>query len=595
MTNHDSNIMNDRNNEYSLNEFLRAIHRFTDVRQVRKNIFDIYSEGLYVFNELPGTIKSALFTIMDELPDFELKLTKPENIENEIISYYDKLLNSGHIGISLNSATVINVSLKNIDNSQGSVLIIPLKKSRGINGIILVFHSNESDDLAQYLIRLCNVFSNLLGSSIENYHILNQLEQSKAILEQRIATRTIDLAQSRRELKAVFDSVLTGVLVFDVSINKIVRVNPSACKLIGLQDSEIVGRSVFEFLSFVDYTKIVESNGTTENKYYDSELLDASGKKVEVLRNTIKIRLSNRTLITESFVDISKIRAAERALTETNHILESKVEERTGDLHSIVKKLKQEIIEREKVESELRKMYNQQKELGDMKTRFVSMVSHEFRTPLTLIKSSAQMVSRFESKLSESDKSFYLERIVRSVDNLTDLIENVIFFGRNESGKIEMKISEFDIKNMLFLIAGDFKSGRNVNRNFIISCNTVSSNIKADKSLIHLILTNLISNAVKYSEEDTEIEINIILETNRLTVSIKDYGIGIPETEKPRIFDLFYRAGNVDSVGGTGLGLTVVKDTLDKLGGTIDIHSATGEGTIIRVRIPISYNNPEII
>src|SRR5690606_17496000 len=143
-----------------------------------------------------------------------------------------------------------------------------------------------------------------------------------------------------------------------------------------------------------------------------------------------------------------------------------------------------------------------------------------------------------------------------------------IFFGRNESGKIEMKISEFDIKNMLYLIAGDFKSGRNVNRNFIISCNTVSSNIKADKSLIHLILTNLISNAVKYSEEDTEIEINIILETNRLTVSIKDYGIGIPETEKPRIFDLFYRAGNVDSVGGTGLGLTVVKDTLDKLGGT---------------------------
>lgn len=568
-------------------KFLNAIEYFTDTSASYRMLSEIYQAGLSVYSFLPNFLSSSLFIMSESSFDFEQKLALPHNQEHEANHLYDYLIDNGHIGIALEYGKIISVNINSYDDNDKGVLIIPLRKSRGINGIILVVHTNSTEDFNQFLIKLCNVFASLLGSTIENHLFLNEIEQAKSILEQKIATRTLDLAQSRREMKAIFDSVLTGVLVFDMSISKIVRVNPVACDMIGLTDSDIVGRSTFDFLGFKNYAEIRESNGSTVQQYYDSELKINSGKVLQILRNTTKLRLNNRVLITESFIDISKIKEAELALTKTNELLELKVRERTEELTLIVHKLKQEIAEREKAEEELRRLYEHQKELADLKTSFVSMVSHEFRTPLTIIKSAAQMMRKFDKKLDISEKDYYIQRILKSVDNLTDLIENVVFIGKTDSENITVNEDNIDIASMIEDTILDFKTGPNEDRNYLIYIKDNLQQINTDETLLHLVLTNLISNATKYSSVENDIIISVDFLDSKLIVSVKDFGIGIPDSEQEMVFDLFFRAKNVAGMSGTGLGLAVVKESLNKLGGTIEMKSKINVGSEFIVSIPI--------
>lgn len=569
-------------------EFLKAIEKFTEIKTTKKNIYDIFNEAMAVFSELPNTIESALFTFADNEFDFELKISNPANSNNKIYELYEYLVESGNIGIALDSASIINVDLNNFRTDNSSVLVIPLRINRGINGLVLVVHKNFTEDLNQFLLRLTALFANLLGSTIENYQILQEFEESKSTLEQKIATRTLDLAQSRREIKAIFDSVLTGIVVVDLSINKIVRVNPAACLLIGLDESNIIGRQITNFFPFTDYTKFNDNDNSQKLVYYDSELIIKDGDKIEILRNTTKLKLNNRILVTESFVDVSKIKEAEKTLTEANQLLEIKVRERTEDLQIFVQKLKSEIQEREKAEIELRKMYEQQKELSELKTRFVSMVSHEFRTPLTIIKSSAQMISKFEKNISAIDKLYYLERIIKSVDNLTDLIENVVFIGQTDAKKLSLLKRDFNLNALINNLVLDFKNGVNYERNFIINLDESLAKVNSDEKLVHIILSNLLSNAAKYSSIEYDIVISGEKTENNLILSVQDYGIGIPEEEQNKIFDLFFRAGNVNTISGTGLGLTVVKESVSKLGGWIEMKSKLNCGTLFKVFIPLS-------
>lgn len=575
------------NSENNWKKFLTAIEHFSDSSTSHRILPDIYNDGLNVFSKLPQYSKSALFTLNDSTPEFQIRIADPNSDNLFFNDLYNHLVDSGHIGIALDTATVINVNVGDYSEVGGSVLVVPIRKSRGINGIVLVVHFNDSEDFNQLLTKLCSIFANLLGNTIENHVYMNEIGHAKTILEQKIATRTLDLAQSRREMKAMFDSVLTGVMVFDLSICKIVRVNPVACDLIGLKDSEIVGRSTIDFLRFTNYDDIHEANGVPLQQYYDSELMLKNGKTLAILRNTTKLRLNNRVLITESFIDISKIKEAELALTKTNELLELKVQERTEDLQIVVHKLKQEIIERENAEAELLKLFEHQKELAELKTRFVSMVSHEFRTPLTIIKSSAQMIDKFNKQLCDEEKEYYCHRVIKSVDNLTDLIENVVFIGKSDANKLEVKNVEINLKQLIESIITDLRVGMNEDRNFAVNIQEGLCNIISDDTLLHLILSNLISNANKYSDSKNDIIINAEINNDILMISVEDFGIGIPDEDQNSIFDLFYRSKNVSTINGTGLGLAVVKESLSKLGANIEMKSKLNIGSEFKVFIPL--------
>lgn len=563
---------------------LRAIKKFTGVSHQKKSISDIYKEGLEVFSTFPDSRVCALYLLNNQDYQFELKSISNQDFTEFVNKIFDNLIDNGKIGLAIDGLTIVNTNLDDNLYNISNVFVIPLRVSWGVNGIALIFHERELSEFDQFLYNFIGLFADLLGSTIENVKMLIELELSKSTLEQKIATRTLDLAQSRRELKAIFDSVLTGVIVFDMTINKIVRVNPMACNIIGLLDSQIVGKNIFDFLEYFDYTQITEDTG--KQNYYESSLSRPDGSKVIILRNTTKLLLNNRVLINESFVDITKLKEAEKALTNTNELLEMKVKERTEDLYIIVHKLKEEIRERELAEQKIRKLYEEQKELSDLKNRFVSMVSHEFRTPLTLIKSSVQMVRKFRDKLTSKEQEDYLERIVFSVDNLTDLIENVIFIGKNDAKKLIVNKSDINIEELLKELCELFVVSSKDDISFDYQIDIATRIIHSDEKILRIVLTNLISNAIKYSGSSDKIILKTGMKDKEVYILVKDFGIGIPPEEQERIFELFYRAKNVNSVSGTGLGLTVVTESLSKLDGRLELNSKIDEGSEFTIYLP---------
>lgn len=563
---------------------LRAIKKFTGVSHQKKSISDIYKEGLEVFSTFPDSRVCALYLLNNQDYQFELKSISNQDFTEFVNKIFDNLIDNGKIGLAIDGLTIVNTNLDDNLYNISNVFVIPLRVSWGVNGIALIFHERELSEFDQFLYNFIGLFADLLGSTIENVKMLIELELSKSTLEQKIATRTLDLAQSRRELKAIFDSVLTGVIVFDMTINKIVRVNPMACYIIGLLDSQIVGKNIFDFLEYFDYTQITEDTG--KQNYYESSLSRPDGSKVIILRNTTKLLLNNRVLINESFVDITKLKEAEKALTNTNELLEMKVKERTEDLYIIVHKLKEEIRERELAEQKIRKLYEEQKELSDLKNRFVSMVSHEFRTPLTLIKSSVQMVRKFRDKLTSKEQEDYLERIVFSVDNLTDLIENVIFIGKNDAKKLIVNKSDINIEELLKELCELFVVSSKDYILFDYQIDIATRIIHTDEKILRIVLTNLISNAIKYSGSSDKIILKTGMKDKEVYILVKDFGIGIPPEEQERIFELFYRAKNVNSVSGTGLGLTVVTESLTKLDGRLELNSKIDEGSEFTIYLP---------
>ncbi len=569
-------------------ELIHSINKFTTIGLNRESLYDIYYDSLSVLSKFPKFDKSAFF-ILNNSFSFELTITNPNNYLNEFNEIFDYLVETGDIGHALDTSKSININLEEKDEIQKNIFIVPLRTSKLIVGIILIIHNNRLGELDQLFYQFVGLFANLIGTTIENFHFKNELEISKSSLEQKIAMRTLDLAQSRREIKAIFDSVLAGIIVFDLSINKIVRVNPMACKIIGDSESNIVGKNIFDYLDYFNYSNL---NDFPKNEnYFESFLITKDKTNKQILRNITRIPLNNRVLINESFVDISKIKEAEYTLNEANQILEQKVIERTEDLQIIVEQLKEEIKVRVAAEAKIRKMYEEQKELNDLKTRFVSMISHEFRTPLTLIKSSAQMVTKFKDVLTINEKINYLDRISHSVDSLTDMIENVIFIGKNESNKYNVNNEYFDFKIFIDGIINFFQLNSIENIEFELNISNLSEQIYTDKRLLRIILNNLISNAIKYSKNNPKICIEAKIEADNLIISVTDFGIGIPPNELDRIFDLFYRAKNVNTIKGTGLGLIVVSESLQKLEGRIEYKSIINEGSVFSIFIPLKNEN----
>jgi len=393
----------------------------------------------------------------------------------------------------------------------------------------------------------------------------------------------MDLTQNKRELKAILDSIHTGIIVANIENGQIWRVNPKASLLIGDTEINILKHNISFY--FEDYN--IAEFGTS----FESTLKNKINEKIPILRSVTSLTLTSGKYIIESFVDISDRIKAETALKEINEKLENKVKEKTKDLEILVEKLKNEVIERELAEKEAKRMLDKEIELSQMKSDFVSMVSHEFRTPLTLIKSATQLLDEYEESLENEEKKDYRKRIIKTVDYMTDLIENVIFIGKTDNDINKISVKEINLFEFTEQLIADILISEEINKEIITNYELNENTFFNDEKLIKLILINIISNAIKYSDKNTKIEINLKskyqnLEHNFILFEIKDYGIGIPEIDKEKIFDLFHRSNNVGNVSGTGIGMSVVKQSLKILNGNINFVSELNVGTTFFIEIP---------
>ncbi|HIK09392.1 MAG TPA: PAS domain S-box protein [Oscillatoriaceae cyanobacterium M33_DOE_052] len=254
-----------------------------------------------------------------------------------------------------------------------------------------------------------------------------------------------------------------------------------------------------------------------------------------------------------------------------------------------------DITERKRSEEKLRLAMEKERELMDLKNRFVSMTSHEFRTPLSTIISSADLLEFYCEKYKDEKLITHISRIQNSVNQMTQLLDDVLILGKAEAGKLEFKPDWLDVEDFCRDLVAEFEINLAGDRQIDFVAESQNTIAYMDRKLLRHILSNLVANALKYSPAGTPVLFNLIYGAGEVIFLVQDWGIGIPLSDQPRIFDSFHRGTNAGNIPGTGLGMAIVKQCVELHGGRISFVSEVGVGTQFRVVIPFKVQPlPEI-
>ena len=415
-----------------------------------------------------------------------------------------------------------------------------------------------------------------------------------------------ELLQSQKTLEAVINTAVDGIVL--INENGIMQmVNRAASQLFGYDKEEMHGRNV-HILMPSPHTE--QHNGYIDN-YLKSGVgkIIGIGREVEGLRKdgsrfpfklgVSRVELEGKILFAGVIHDLTEQKRAEARILHLNKELEQKVEERTEKLTEVVNKLLQsniklerEIKERKAAEAalrqnqeELRRSLEKEKELSELKSRFVSMASHEFRTPLTTIASSAELLGLYTESGQQEKRDKHLRRIQSAVTNLTGILGDFLSLSKLEEGKIHINPVYFSVKELGTEVADEMQSLLKPGQRIETDFQSGHPEAYLDKKILKNIFINLLSNAIKYSGEKSTIYFKLTQEGQQIQALIRDEGIGIPLEDQKYLFTRFFRATNSVNIQGTGLGLNIVKRYTDLLGGKIRFESMEGEGTAFFVQV----------
>jgi signal transduction histidine kinase len=246
-----------------------------------------------------------------------------------------------------------------------------------------------------------------------------------------------------------------------------------------------------------------------------------------------------------------------------------------------------DIDDRKRAEVELLAAVQREKELSEMKSKFVSTASHEFRTPLATMLSSAELLEHYSESLGQDEKRNLLQTIQSSAKRMSEMIDDVLTLGRAESGVLKLNLGPTNLRELCGRVVAEFRIAQG--KHHVITLDDRFDRLEAmmDERLLRHILNNLLSNAVKYSPQGSEVKFVLERRDENAAIEIQDRGIGIPPEDQPRMFESFHRASNVDNRPGTGLGLAIVKKAVELHGGEISLQSAVGDGTRFTVVLPL--------
>jgi PAS domain S-box-containing protein len=397
---------------------------------------------------------------------------------------------------------------------------------------------------------------------------------------------------SNDAFKEIFQSMSEGIIMVDEA-GKVAVANPVAEQLFGYSRDELTGMQMELLLperfrkNHMNFRASFNSNPTPRRMGLGRDLtaLRKDGTEFPVEISLSYTQVKGKILVMAFISDISQRKKAEDALKRSEEQLivyaaelEEKVKLRTEAMNNSVVKLEKEVLDRKKAEDEARKALEKERELNDLKSKFVSIASHEFRTPLSAILSSAALINQYNVKGDPTKVDKHVQRIKSSVNHLTLILNDFLSLGRLEEGKIEVNKSLFDLKEFLGEIEEELKPTLNEGQELIVECQA-DLEINSDARIIRNILFNLISNASKYSHPDKSIVINCYTKNNKIIFSIVDKGIGISKEDQRHMFERFFRASNAGNIPGTGLGLNIVKRYVDLLGGSISFTSEFGKGS----------------
>jgi PAS domain S-box-containing protein len=380
-------------------------------------------------------------------------------------------------------------------------------------------------------------------------------------------------------LTAIIESAIDGIITID-NRGLIETLNPAALRLFGYEAAEVVGRNISVLMPEPDKSA---HDGYLER--YDrtgEQRIIGKGREVRGLRKdgtTFPFRLAvsevqyeDRKIYTGFIHDLSKEKEAEEQLRQYAANLEELVDARTNSLKELVAALREA---KEEVSVSLEK----EKELGQMKSRFVSMASHEFRTPLSSVQLSASLIQKYAEPFDSIPIQKHVNKIKNAVGNLTTILNDFLSLEKLEAGRVEVNLSTFDLVRLSEEVTEEMQMIAKQNQHIIYQHTGARSMVHLDQNLLKNCMINLISNAIKYSGENTFIEFNTEINEEGCKVIVKDNGIGIPEADQVYLFEPFFRAHNTGNIPGTGLGLNIVRRYSSLMKGSLKFKSIINQET----------------
>ncbi len=404
------------------------------------------------------------------------------------------------------------------------------------------------------------------------------------------STNYEDLA---KRLAGVIEAAIDGIITIN-QVGIIETINKSAAEQFGYAPNEVIGQNI-KMLMPQPYRSEHDGYLKRYNETREARIIGIgrevtgkkkSGEEFPFRLAVSEVILNDRILFTGIIHDLSDIKAAEQRLVSLNIELERKVELRTVELEDSINKLlstNQKLNDREQ---ELQLALAKEKELSELKSRFVSMASHEFRTPLSTILSSASLISKYTEEAQNEKREKHIKRIKSAVNNLTGILNDFLSLSKIEEGKVDVNKKKFDFAELCNDIKQEVKGILKKDQKIKLKLDD-DLIIYTDRRVLKNIMFNLISNAIKYSNEGTTIVCTVFREADKILFEVQDQGIGIPEDEQKYIFSRFFRANNVENIQGTGLGLNIVKRYVELLGGEIQFESRLGEGTTFKFNLPV--------
>ncbi|MEZ4947640.1 MAG: PAS domain-containing sensor histidine kinase [Cyclobacteriaceae bacterium] len=401
--------------------------------------------------------------------------------------------------------------------------------------------------------------------------------------------------EAKYQFEAVFNHATIGMIIAD-SEGKIKQFNRFAETQFGYSENEVIGESIEMLLP----SKMRERHIQHRNHFVKAPSNRAMGvgrdlfaKRKDNTVFPVEISLSHFKEGDEGFViafiiDISVRKRNEAELTESterikviNTELEQKVDSRT-------KMLRETLAELEASKDDLQKALKKERELGDLKSRFVTLASHEFRTPLSTILSSASLIGKYTTEEQDSKRQKHVDRIKEAVNNMRDILEDFLSLGKLEEGQIDVNmesLSNEELRDELYRVVNSMEQLCKPGQKIDLECTVVGS-VRLDKKLMGNVLSNLLSNAIKFSPENSKIQLSCEMDKNVFHFLVKDSGMGISVEDQQHLFERFFRAQNASNIQGTGLGLNIVSKYLELMGGKIQCESEINRGTTFLIEIP---------
>lgn len=422
-----------------------------------------------------------------------------------------------------------------------------------------------------------------LATTIEVALYKHKMEQQLREREQWLATT----------LKSIGDAVITT----DPQ-QAITFMNPVAEALTKWTQQDALGQDLNQiFLTINETTREAIPNpvtvslqtGKTVTIENHTLLIDKEGEEIPIDDSAAPIKNDSEQILGAVLVfhDVIEQQQIQALLKRTNADLEQRVAESTAQLRQQNQQLEAEIARRQQLEEELRVALARERELSQLKSRIVATVSHEYRTPLTTILSSTEMLQRYSDRLTPEKKQTHFQRVKQSVEHLTNLVNDMIFIEQAETQALEFNPTLVNVEELVGEVIEAVRPKFTEKHRLNLICPSECDRV-LDGNLLRLILDNLLSNAIKYSPEGGLIELELTPQAQEIRLRISDEGIGIPPDDQGKLFKAFYRASNIGITPGVGLGLVIVKECVELHQGRVEFESKVGAGTTFTIILPVA-------